>query len=247
MDDFVYFISDIHLDENCPDITARFKHFMRHLAPQAKQIYILGDLFEAWIGDDDLSPFNLEIINEIRKLTKSGLSIYFIRGNRDYVIGKRFSQLTGAKLLPDGTLIDLFGQRVLIMHGDSLCTLDTRHQRFRRIMLSRFAQAAVCYLPLWLRRRLARLLRKKSRQHQTHLPNHIMDVTPSEVKKVMQAMSVKLLIHGHTHRPQVHSITLGNQTVTRIVLNAWHEHGGMLRYNADGSYQLEIFTVPEAL
>lgn len=221
------FISDLHLQANEPHIAEIFLDFLHHEARKADALYILGDLFEAWIGDDDLSPFNLQIIQALKQATLSGLPIYFMRGNRDFLIGKRFIEKSGVKLLADPTLINLYGTPTLLMHGDSLCTLDQKHQKWRQMTLNPTYQKLALLLPLSLRLSIARWLRKQSGQHQRNLADYITDVNPEAVAQAMQAHQVARLIHGHTHRPAIHSLPTGQ----RIVLGAWHHAGNALYCN----------------
>lgn len=236
------FISDLHLEEKTPSITARFFHFMESQAPKADAIYILGDFFEAWIGDDNQSVFNRQIIEALRTLTEKGPPIYFMRGNRDFLVGKKFAAAANTILLEDPTVISFYDKSVLLMHGDSLCTLDYKHQIYRRNVAKPWVQKLMLSLPLSLRRKLAKGLRKKSRDHNRCLSLEIQDVTPNEVERVMQRHNVELLIHGHTHRPAIHDLTVDQKPVQRIVLGAWHENGSILRYFDDGQFELHTFT-----
>ncbi|GAA0352623.1 UDP-2,3-diacylglucosamine diphosphatase [Bowmanella denitrificans] len=222
------FIADLHLSEDRPDITQAFLRFMQQQAPQAKALYVLGDLFEAWIGDDDQSSFNQQIKAAFRKLTEDGVPVFFIHGNRDFLIGKSFARETGMTLLPELQVIDLHGQKALIMHGDSLCTRDEVFMAFRKKSRGWWWPRLMLAMPLWYRRRVARNARAKSKQHNANKPEYIMDVTPSEVERVMLENGVTLLIHGHTHRPDIHHFRLNNQPAKRIVLGDWYEQGSYL-------------------
>lgn len=236
------FISDLHLEEGKPSITARFCNFMKHQAPQADAIYILGDFFEAWIGDDNQSAFNQQIIEVFRTLIEKRPPIYFMRGNRDFLIGKKFATAANTILLEDPTVISLYEKSILLMHGDSLCTLDHKHQIYRRNIAKPWVEKLMLSLPLSLRRKLAKGIRKKSRNHSQYLSFEIQDVTNEEVKRVVQRHNVELLIHGHTHRPAIHVLTVDQKPVQRIVLGAWHENGSVLRYFDDGKFELYTFT-----
>ena len=231
----IFFISDLHLCEAEPRITRIFLDFLRHQARQAQALYILGDLFEAWVGDDDLSPFNLAIIQALRETTDSGLPVYFMRGNRDFLIGKAFAQTTGVRLLADTAVIDLYGVSTLLLHGDSLCTLDKKHQQTRLITLNPLCQWLALRLPLSWRKRIGAWMRDKSRQHHRHIADYIMDVDPQTVTRVMQSHRTPRLIHGHTHRPAIHSLPDGE----RIVLGAWHEAGSVLVCDNQQNCQLQ--------
>lgn len=220
----ILFISDLHLQADEPKITATFLRFLQERAVNANALYILGDLFEAWIGDDDRSEFNLDIMHALKQATQSGLPIYFMRGNRDFLIGKEFIKKTGMTLLPDPAIIDLYGVKTLLMHGDSLCTLDEKHQKWRRITLNPVWQRLALCLPLALRRHIGGWLRGKSRRHQNNMADYILDVTIEAVRDVMQTHQATQLIHGHTHRPGIHTAVFGK----RLVLGAWHDHGSVL-------------------
>lgn len=231
MEHHTLFISDLHLEADEPGITAIFLKFLRQEALQADALYILGDLFEAWIGDDDLSPFNREIMDALKQATQSGLPVYFMRGNRDFLIGKRFAKKTGILLLEDPTVIDLYGKRILLMHGDSLCTLDRQHLFWRKISLNPCIQQLALGLPLTWRRKIGRWLRKKSKRHQSYLEAYRMDVSSDEVVRAIESHQAALLIHGHTHQPGIHG--------RRIVLGAWHEQGNALCWPSQGECQFK--------
>jgi len=230
-----FFISDLHLQAETVQTTDLFLQFLASRAREAEALYILGDLFEVWVGDDDLSAYHLKIIEALRQATDSGLPIYLMRGNRDFLIGKKFARKTGIQLLNDPTVIDLYGVRTLLMLGDSLCTLDIQHQKTRRFTLNPICQWLALRLPLSWRRRAGVWLRTKSRRHHQHTDNRIMDVNPVTVTEMMRTHQVSQLIHGHTHRPAIHSLPLGK----RIVLGAWHQSGSVLQCDAQKNCVLE--------
>ncbi len=234
------FISDLHLQPDQPHIAKIFLQFLQEQASQATRLYILGDLFEAWIGDDDLNAFNLQIIQALKQAAQTGLSIYFMRGNRDFLISKKFSSSAGITLLTDPSVIDLYGKRTLLMHGDSLCTLDRKHQRFRRVTHHPFFHKLVLSLPLKWRRQIGAWLRQQSRQHQSQLSDSIMDICQETAASQMQTYQTPLLIHGHTHRPGFHQLEFNNQSGQRIVLGAWHHAGHVLACSHTG-YELREF------
>lgn len=231
------FISDLHLDEHRPDITDIFLHFLKD-AKQAEKLYILGDFFEAWIGDDDLSEFNCMIMDALREATRNGLPIDIMHGNRDFLLGKKFLRATGCKLLPDEHVINLYGVRTLLMHGDSLCTLDVKYQQFRKKSRTWLYRTLASFKSLEARRAIAEKLRTTSREYTSKTPAYIMDVTQSEVERLMQKHNVQHLIHGHTHREAVHHFELNGKPATRTVLGPWHEHGSVLVCENDGSQEL---------
>lgn len=234
------FISDLHLDGLRPDITAQFLEFLQTEARGAEALYILGDLFEAWIGDDDPDPDKRCIVQALRKLTDSGVPCYVMHGNRDFMLGKRFSAETGARLIDDGTVVDLYGRRVLLLHGDTLCIDDPAYQRLRRIVRNPLVQFVVRHLSLHLRQRLARKMRAGSKAHiesMDRTQSYIMDVNAGEVVRTLQRHGTDCMIHGHTHRPAVHEVSLPEGTGTRIVLGDWYEQGSVLRWDEKG-YEL---------
>ena len=224
-----YFIADLHLAQNRPDITACFLHFLENEATQAQTLYILGDLFEAWIGDDDDSAYLKTIAKALATLSSFGTNIYYIHGNRDFLLGKRFAKKSAMVLLPEIDLIDLYGQHVVIMHGDTLCTRDIAYQKFRKKSRSWWWQTMVKSLPLFVRKKIAADYRKKSAAATSMKSQDIMDVTPSEVVNCLQTYQSQLLIHGHTHRPAIHHLTANGEKAQRIVLGDWYEQGAWLK------------------
>jgi len=236
-----YFIADLHLVENRPDITACFLDFLKKDAPQAQCLYILGDLFEVWIGDDDDSSFLTTIANALKTLSDLGTTIYYIHGNRDFLLGQRFAKKSAIILLPEVDLIDLYGKSVVIMHGDTLCTRDIAYQKFRKKSRSWWWQTIVKSLPLFVRKKIAADYRKKSTAATATKSQEIMDVTPSEVVKCLEAYHSQILIHGHTHRPAIHELTANNKQAKRIVLGDWYEQGAWLKVTPTN---MELLTLP---
>ena len=228
-----YFIADLHLSENRPDISACFFSFLKNEAVEAEKLYILGDLFEAWVGDDDDSPYLKTIAQALTKLSLSGTKIYYIHGNRDFLLGKRYANQASMQLLPEIDTIDLYGQRVVIMHGDTLCTRDIDYQAFRKKSRSWWWQKAVKSLPLFIRKKIASNYRQKSAAATAMKAQEIMDVTPSEVIKCLESYQSQLIIHGHTHRPAVHEVIANNDQAKRIVLGDWYEQGAWLKVTPD--------------
>lgn len=224
-----YFIADLHLAQNRPDITACFLRFLKNEAIKAQSLYILGDLFEAWIGDDDDSAYIATIAKALKTLSSFGTDIYFIHGNRDFLLGKRFAQKSAMTLLPEIDLIDLYGRNVVIMHGDTLCTKDVAYQKFRKKSRSWWWQTSIKSLPLFFRKKMAANYRKKSTEATAMKSQDIMDVTESEVVNCLESYRSQLLIHGHTHRPAIHNLTANGQTAQRIVLGDWYEQGAWLK------------------
>jgi len=224
-----YFIADLHLAQNRPDITACFLRFLKNEAIQAQSLYILGDLFEAWIGDDDDSAYLATVAKALTTLSSFGTDIYYIHGNRDFLLGKRFAQISAMTLLPEVDLIDLYGQNVVIMHGDTLCTRDIAYQKFRNKSRSWWWQAMIKSLPLFVRKKIAANYRKKSAAATATKSLDIMDVTPDEVVNCLENYQSQLLIHGHTHRPAIHELKANKKEAQRIVLGDWYEQGAWLK------------------
>lgn len=229
-----YFIADLHLSADRPDITECLLDFLVNEAVAADTLYVLGDLFEVWIGDDDLNPFTLQIASAFKTLAESGTKIYFIHGNRDFLIRKGFAKRCGMTLLPEQAVIDLYGTPTLIMHGDELCTRDLEYQRFRKKARGWWWPRLMLSFPLFIRRKIAERGRKTSQQNQQKLSAEIMDVTPSEVINTMQKYQVLRMIHGHTHRPAIHQLEVGEHSAERIVLGDWYEQGSVLKVSPSG-------------
>lgn len=222
------FISDLHLDEQRPDITRAFCQFLQDDASQANALYILGDFFESWLGDDDSSPLIEQIKIALLELSNTGCQVYFMHGNRDFLVGDAFCQAVSATRLDDPCVIDLLGEPTLLMHGDSLCTGDAEYMQFRAMARSPQWQAQVLSKSLSERRALAKQLRAASSEANSNKAEDIMDVTPSEVERIMTQHHCQRLIHGHTHRPARHAFTLNNKPAERIVLGDWHRQGWVL-------------------
>ena len=228
------FIADLHLSEDRTDISELFAAFLQTSAREADALYILGDLFEMWIGDDDINSFTTSVAKQIKQLSDHGVPVYFIHGNRDFLIGPKFAATAGMTLLPEQQVIKLYGQPVLIMHGDSLCTLDLDYQKFRTKSRKKWWQTMMLSLPLFIRRKIARNARTKSKQHNSEQSLTIMDVTQTEVEQQMRLCEVTTLIHGHTHRPNNHHFDLDGQAAQRIVLGDWYTQGSILTVTAQG-------------
>lgn len=234
----ILFISDLHLDPSRPRITELFLQFLRDQARYADRLYILGDFFEAWIGDDDPDPHHVRVMSGLREFSDTGIPVYLMHGNRDFLIGAGFSETTGCRLLVDPAVIDLYGTRTLLMHGDTLCTDDTEYQRFREMVRDPAWQQAFLSKPLEQRRAFAAQARSESKSHTRGKPEFIMDVNQQAVEQAMLEHGVTQLIHGHTHRPAIHRFTANHQPHTRIVLGDWYEQKSLLRMDA-GHAQLE--------
>lgn len=214
------FISDLHLDPARPAVSAALAEFLQHNT-DCDALYILGDLFEAWVGDDDDAPLALDIAALLRAFTSAGPALYLMVGNRDFMLGRDFCQSVGASLLEDPAAIDLYGTQTLLMHGDSLCTSDEEYMQFRAMVRGAQWQAQMMTSPIEERRALAAQLRTMSKDASSNKAEDIMDVAPAEVDKVMLEAGVDRLIHGHTHRPARHKVAGGE----RVVLGDWESHG----------------------
>jgi UDP-2,3-diacylglucosamine hydrolase len=228
------FVSDLHLDAQHPEITRQFLEFLEGEARQAESLYILGDLFEVWIGDDDPDPEKRRVIAGLKRLTDSGVPCYVMHGNRDFLLGERFCRETGCRLLEDPTIIHLHGQRVLTMHGDALCTDDHAYQNLRAMVRDPGWQKMFLALSHEQRRALAEQARAGSKAHIAQAMSAIMDVNPEAVTEAMRAAEVTLLLHGHTHRPNVHRFDLDGTRAARIVLGDWYDQGSVLRWDENG-------------
>ena len=226
-----FFISDLHLSETQPELTALFLDFMQNLAPRAEAVYILGDLFDFWIGDDEKSSLIEQVKQAIQHLTTQGIPCYFIHGNRDFLIEKKFAQETSMILLPDYQVIDLYGTPTLLCHGDTLCIDDVKYQQFRRKVHQKWRQWLFLHLPLKVRLKIAEKIRAKSKQDKAHKSDEIMDVNLPFTLKTMQTFNVSQLIHGHTHREAIHQ----EKDKKRIVLGDWRtNYASILMANEKG-------------
>jgi UDP-2,3-diacylglucosamine hydrolase len=230
---FTYFISDLHLSADRDDINQCLFTFLSEQAPKADALYVLGDLFEVWIGDDDQNNFTLSIAEAFNALRKLEVPVYFIHGNRDFLIRQHFAKQAGFIILPEQVVIDLYGEPTLIMHGDELCTKDIEYQAFRKKARSWWWPRIMLSLPLSMRRKLAEKGRATSKQKQSKLSAEIMDVTPQEVISYMQKFAVKRLVHGHTHRPAIHQLELNGRPAERIVLGDWYDQGSVLKVSKE--------------
>ncbi|MEQ1485803.1 UDP-2,3-diacylglucosamine diphosphatase [Methyloglobulus sp.] len=220
------FISDLHIAWDKPEITQRFLRFLDNRAIKASALYVLGDLFDAWVGDDDSSPPNPKIRESLKRLTESGTKIYFQQGNRDFLLGDRFCDATGIILLDDPVVIDLFGVPTLLMHGDLLCTDDLPYQEFRSKSRSPEWQQGVLSKPLFVRLLAARWYRIRSYFHKRKKTQEIMDVNQGTVTDMMTKFNCLRLIHGHTHRPNIHNFEINGKPAQRYVLAAWTKDKG---------------------
>jgi UDP-2,3-diacylglucosamine hydrolase len=235
------FLSDLHLSPARPAALAAFHAFMRGPAREAAAVYILGDLFDWWIGDDQLrDPFAADVARALTELTEAGVPVHFARGNRDFMLGERFARSTGAGLLPDQKLLDLAGRRTLILHGDELCTDDVDYQRYRAWTREPARMRRFERLPYAIRRAIASWLRRKSRDATALKPEHILDVNALAVDAAFREHDATRMIHGHTHRPARHVRAVDGVVRERYVLADWHDHGSYLAVDDDGVHEREI-------
>ena len=237
------FVSDVHLDTSAPEAVDQFLSFLKTHAATAEALYILGDLFEVWVGDDDSDPQKLRVCAALRELTQQGVACFVLHGNRDFLLGRGFCDATGCRLLPDPVVAEFDGERVLLTHGDALCTDDHSYQELRSIVRTAPWQRRYLKLPLADRELIANQVRAGSRQHTTRTIPKIMDVNPEAVEKAFRVTGVRRMIHGHTHRPDIHDTTVDGATAQRIVLGAWYEQGSYLVYER-GHYELRDLTRP---
>ncbi|HEX4242907.1 MAG TPA: UDP-2,3-diacylglucosamine diphosphatase [Steroidobacteraceae bacterium] len=228
------FISDLHLDASRPDITSQFLAFLRGEAAKADALYILGDLFESWVGDDAADDAQRFAVEGLRELTSSGVPCFVMHGNRDFLMAERFSRETGAALLPDPAIITLYGERVLVMHGDALCTDDKSYQRLRATVRDADWQRRFLSLSAEARHSIAGAARVGSQEHTAGLEYAIADVNTDSVAAVLRLAGTSVLLHGHTHRPAIHSLQVDGRPCTRIVLGDWYEQGSVLRWDCNG-------------
>lgn len=229
------FVSDLHLDPGRPRANEIFFDFAARIAPRAEALYVLGDLFEYWVGDDDLDdPFNAAVADALARLAASGVALYFMHGNRDLLAGEAFLQRCNARLIHDPTLVSLYGRNVLLMHGDTLCTADVEYQRFRARARDPRFQREILSLPLERRRAEVLAMRAASERHKQQTAGEIMDVSPEAVEEALRSHGYPLLIHGHTHRPAHHVHVVDGRECERWVLSDWYGRAGYLRCDASG-------------
>ena len=228
------FISDLHLEAARPEIGEQFLAFMQAEARDADALYILGDLFESWVGDDDPNPHYAEIKIAIRALVDSGVPVFFMHGNRDFMVGERFADETGVTILDDPETVTLYGQDVLLSHGDALCIDDVQYQKVRIMTRDPDWQAMMRAKPLEERLAYAEQARQASRAYSASVGEDIMDVNQDAVVGTFRNRDIDILLHGHTHRPAVHTVDVDGRQMTRIVLGDWYEQGSVVRWDEDG-------------
>lgn len=231
----ILFISDLHLEEDRPELTQAFLDFLQREAPAASALYILGDFFNVWIGDDDDRPLNGRIAAALRHQAAAGLAVFLMHGNRDFLLGETFASTAGATLVSDPTVLEHGGHRYLLSHGDQLCTGDLDYQAFRTQVRNPVWQQAMLARPLAERRALAAQLRAASKSMSSNKPEDIMDVSQAAVEAVLLEHNCDILIHGHTHRPDTHHFPLASQSGVRIVLGDWGSLGWFVELGSGGA------------
>ena len=237
---FTAFISDLHLSCARPPANRAFFEFLRAVAPRADALYVLGDLFEYWAGDDDLDdPFNAEVARALRALNAAGVPVHMIRGNRDFLLLERFAATAGVQVMTDPALVDLYGTPTLLMHGDLLCTQDHRYQMFRKVVRNSAVQRWFMRLPLEKRKSVMGGARRMSEGEKQAKQAQIMDVAPAAVAEAFRATACSRLIHGHTHRPARHEHLVDGRLCERWVLSDWYQRAQYLRATPDGCEPVE--------
>ena len=228
------FISDLHLEAGRPEIGEQFFAFLHDEAGDADALYILGDFFEAWVGDDDPDEYYAGIKKALRALVDRGVPVYFMHGNRDFMIGEQFAAETGVTILPDPCPVDLYGKSVLLSHGDAMCVDDVEYQQVRAMTRNPEWQAMILAKSLEERIAFAAHARAQSKARNVAHDDDIMDVNPDEVRKTIAEHDVEILLHGHTHRPAIHNVEVDDRLAKRVVLGDWYEQGSVLRWDEDG-------------
>lgn len=228
------FISDLHIDASRPAVTRQFLDFLAGEPARADALYILGDLFESWVGDDAADAAQTAVIGGLRSLTARGVPCFVMHGNRDFLLAQQFCRMSGAQMLPDPLIATLYGVEVLLMHGDALCTDDHAYQRLRATVREADWQRRFLALPVASRRALAGAARAGSQAHTAAVEYAITDVNEDSVAAALRTAGTTMLLHGHTHRPAMHRIEVDGRSCTRIVLGDWYEQGSVLRWDQNG-------------
>ncbi len=228
------FISDLHIDATRPSIVEQFLGFLATEAETADALYILGDLFESWVGDDAADAAQTAAVAGLRSLTSNGVPCFVMHGNRDFLLAEQFCRMSGALLLPDPLIATLYGEPVLLMHGDALCTDDLAYQRLRATVRERDWQRRFLALSVASRRALAGAARAGSQAHTAEVEYAITDVNADSVVLAMRNAKTSTLLHGHTHRPAIHALQVDGRPCTRIVLGDWYDQGSLLRWDQNG-------------
>ncbi len=228
------FISDLHLEADRPEIADQFLRFLETEALHAERLYILGDLFESWVGDDDPNEHYAWIKQALKKLTRKGVPVYFMHGNRDFMIGNAFAEETGVTILDDPTVVDIYGENVLLSHGDAYCTDDIEYQAVRKMTRDPAWQAMMLQKSLEERLAFAAQARAASMARGGTIDEDIMDVNADAIAEALRMSGVNIMLHGHTHRPAVHDLDVDGDPARRIVLGDWYEQGSVVRWDETG-------------
>jgi UDP-2,3-diacylglucosamine hydrolase len=228
------FISDLHIDDSRPAITEQFLSFLAAEAREAEALYILGDLFESWVGDDAADAAQSAAIRGLHSLTSQGVPCFVMHGNRDFLLAAQFCRMSGAELLPDPLIVTLYGEPVLVTHGDALCTDDRAYQRLRATVRDAGWQRQFLALSIASRRALAGAARVGSQAHTAAVEYAITDVNADSVAMALRGAGTATLLHGHTHRPAIHPLQVDGRPCTRIVLGDWYDQGSLLRWDRNG-------------
>jgi len=236
----IIFISDLHLSAQQPCITNKFREYLNSLPADAEALYILGDLFEVWIGDDAATSFQLKIAEFLKSASKK-CPIYFMAGNRDFLLGKAYCTQSNMIYLNDPSVIELYGHKTLLLHGDSLCTQDTLYQLYRHIVRSRIFKFLFLSFPLTYRKNIASKMRQRSKQNNQHKRDTLMDVDNKALKKLMSKYNCTQAVYGHTHRPSIYFYEMNAEIKKVFVLSDWHKQGNVLIFDEDGLNNLYYF------
>lgn len=237
---YTLFISDLHLEASAPERTASFFSFLDEQACFADALYILGDFFDLWIGDDEHQAFHSDVISKLKEYS-SMIPIYFMHGNHDFLVGQQFTQESGINLINDPSIIELYGNKIILAHGDGLMTDDLQHMRFRRLYQNKFIRKLFLSFPLSLRKSIANFAKKKSRSHLKKDKTLSFDINPNAVKALLKKNTAQYLIHGHMHKPNIYHINFYNKNSTRVVLDSWHRFGNYLLWKDNGEKSLQWF------
>lgn len=243
----ILFISDLHLSERTPALTALFLAFLRGPASKAEALYILGDLFDVWVGEDLTSSFHDELVEALNILSAKRIPIYFMPGNRDFLVSSHYLKKSKMIALSDRVVIDLHGTPTLLMHGDLLCTQDIAYQRYRKVAQHPFTRALFLRLPRRMRQAIANSLRQNSKRYQKNQPTNILDVTHETVIHEMGNAKVISMIHGHVHRPAIHHLDINHHPANRVVLGDWNEGLGSVVIASPKEIALATFTADQTL
>lgn len=240
MGSYTLFISDLHLDASAPERTTSFFRFLQAQGKNADALYILGDFFDIWIGDDEQLDFHKEVISQLKKYAEN-VPVFYMHGNHDFMVGKRFEKETNCKVIKDPTTIEIYGEKIVLAHGDGLVTEDIKHMRYRNLYQKSFIKKALLFLPLRLRKYIAKKLKDNSRSHLNPNKTFTFGINDELVTDLLNNENANYLIHGHMHLPNIHPINIGENTAKRIVLDSWFKFGNYLQWEKDGDKSMRWF------